>query len=142
MYGTNAQSLEAFIKHPRFGIDAWKNHINSWFNLDGKNKAYRSAQSLHLIRYEDLVQDAEKQITYLGKNLGLGLSQDVISQAVELGSKSNMSASERLYTDYNPRYDFKFIGGTDASEMTTQLRDQIESSCINELALLGYTRNR
>lgn len=129
-------SFEEFIFLPRYGLPAWKKHINSWLNgpITGK--------PIHLIRYEDLLSDPSLEIRKISKNFGWNLSSDAINQAVQISTKHFMSEQEKFYLSHNPRHNMHFVGSSmeiyASEQLRNQLYERVLKDCSGELRLLGY----
>lgn len=92
-----------FIRDENYGVNAWKNHIESWMgNQD-------IAQRFMFLRYEDLKNDTHKTIKRIYNNLGITVNDDIYSKAIEYSSFENMKNSEEYYRKTNPRYKMVFI---------------------------------
>ena len=98
-------NIEDFVKHPKYGIDAWLSHVNSWLDRG------MSSQRVHLVKYEDLIKRPFEEIKKIYGNLGLPISEENIKAAIESSSISNMKISEALHNKNNPNYhEFEFVG--------------------------------
>jgi hypothetical protein len=127
-------SFDSFCRSAAKGIPAWRRHVRSW--LAGPP----ISQRLHLCRYEDLREDASREISRISDNFGWNLSSDSIRTAVEHSSMEKMKEAEQLYRSCNPRYKMTFVGGKADFEVREQTRIYIDTYCSDELALLGYTQ--
>jgi Sulfotransferase domain len=126
------QSFDVFLQDKRCGVSAWKRHVNSWH--------YKSVgeQKMHFIRYEDLVENPSQEIQKIYDNLGVEITDLMLSEAVSLSSIDVMKASEEHYRKHNPNYTVNFVGreGKKVSKagcsqaaldyILTELRDEIE----------------
>lgn len=132
----NLPSFEEFIFTTKYGLPAWKKHINSWLNRPNNGKL------LYLVRYEDMIKDPNLEIDKISQNLGWNLPKNAIDEAVKISSKEVMSRQEYLYAKHNPRYSLKFVGSSMQLFMSEDERDclyqQVEDYCASELKLLGY----
>lgn len=98
-------NIEDFVKHPKYGIDAWLSHVNSWLDRGV------SAQRIHLVKYEDLIKRPCEEIKKVYENLGLPIIDENIRAAIERSDMSNMKISEALHYKNNPNYhEFEFVG--------------------------------
>jgi hypothetical protein len=99
-------TFEEFVKDPNFGILAWKAHVKSWLYGDVK------AQRIHLIKYEDIMNDTHGSLISLYQNLGVELEHDILKKAVDCSSFDFMKTSEEIYRKFNPSYGMSFVGKT------------------------------
>jgi hypothetical protein len=81
---------------------------------------------LHLLRYEDLQDNAQSVMQTLFENLGLLVSDEIISAALTECSFDNMKKSNDLYRQHAPTrtYDFIREGKRDA-DLDAETRDYI-----------------
>lgn len=136
--GTSIQDFSSFCDDPDRGIEAWRAHVRSWL-ANGKNS---SRYFVHLVRYEEMVDDLPKVMGELSDNFGWNLSPEAIAQAVAFCERSQMAAQEDLYRRHNPNHRMKFVGtGSDKIAVPDDLETEarIRSTCAAELHLLGYT---
>ena len=124
--------FDSFCRSPRHGVPAWRDHINSWL-VGGI-----VAQRLHLIRYEDLVENADSELQVLNENFGWNIRDEIIRESVLRCSVPRMKASENLYRTRNPRYTMHFVKGEDRLEVERATIEYIERLCKDELMMLGY----
>lgn len=103
--GNFTGTFEEFIRHDNFGIKAWSEHISSWLDRGVSN------QKIHLVKYEDLINNPLDEIRNIYKNLGLLIDDNFIKNSINLSDMTNMKASEEFHKKYNPNYShFQFIG--------------------------------
>jgi hypothetical protein len=103
--GNFTGTFEEFIRHDNFGIKAWSEHISSWLDRGVSN------QKIHLVKYEDLINNPLDEIRNIYKNLGLFIDDNFIKNSINLSDMTNMKASEEFHKKYNPNYShFQFIG--------------------------------
>jgi hypothetical protein len=124
--------FDDFCRSDRWGVNAWRRHVNSW--LIGKV----TAQRLHLVRYEDLTTNTTREVHLIARNFGWNLQDHSIERAVALSSMTEMQASERLYQSRNPRYPMMFVGGLNDFAVSPETVAFIQSKCETELTMLGY----
>jgi hypothetical protein len=132
VHGNTFGTFDDFCKNTKWGLNAWKRHVNSW--LVGKV----SAQRLHLVRYEDLLSNASQELRFISRNFGWNLQEESILRAVSLSSIKEMRASEEFYQARNPKYRMKFVGGLNEFDVSRDAVALVESTCEKELAILGY----
>ncbi|MFZ2168712.1 MAG: sulfotransferase domain-containing protein [Methylococcaceae bacterium] len=125
-------SFDDFCRSDKLGVQAWKQHVYSWF--DGKV----IAQRVHLCRYEDLVKDTVGEIELISRNFGWNIDSGVIKLAIERSTVEVMKESERVYRSRNPRYTMSFIRGESDFEVKAETVSYIKKECKEELKLLGY----
>jgi len=121
-----------FCRSNRYGAPAWKRHVKSWLGVPNKGRV------LHIVRYEDLLEDACKEVALISKNLGWGLGESSIRESVERSSISEMKASESLFSSRNPRYRGTFVKGADEIKVMDATISYIEELCAQEIELAGY----
>lgn len=94
--------LPAFVRSSRYGIDNWIRHVNSWVTPKHEMK-------FHLIRYEDLKDDAFSAIQTLFENLGLVVSGEIIKTAIGMSDFEVMRRSNDLYRLHAPMRNYDFV---------------------------------
>jgi len=123
--------FDVFVKDPKLGIGAWKRNVNSW--MHGRVEGNR----IHLIRYEDLIEDPMGSMKSLYSNLGAEISENIINEAINLSVKGLMKESEEHYRKYNPNYSMSFIGGSNKKSSKELYTDEVvkylESQVYDEL---------
>ena len=134
-FNSNSYNFKDFLKDKKMGLLAWKKHIRSWLS----NNKDQSQKSIHLIRYEDLILNAQQEIFNLNINFSLGLSKSSILKAIERSSLSNLRKQEKLYIKNNPGYKMSFFEQSKITKEEIFWLDYISSECSFELKLLGYT---
>ena len=122
---------QQLVTDRRFGIPAWKQHINGWL------RNHEQGKRLYLVRYEDMVQDTAAILATISSTIGWQFSADIIDRAVQLSMASNMKTDEDLYRAHNPNYQLEFVK-KDAASFDTGTCDAINRACVAELDLLGY----
>ena len=96
-------SFDRFIRHKEWGIKAWARHVDGW--LHGKD----TSQRLHLIKYEDLLENPVDNIKKLLDNFGIDVNKNSIKTAISKSGIDQMRVTEELYRQNNPRYKYKFM---------------------------------
>tara|TARA_B100000989_G_scaffold163049_1_gene121792 strand:- start:95 stop:916 length:822 start_codon:yes stop_codon:yes gene_type:complete len=87
-------NISEFIRTKKFGINAWKKHVESWLSYNNP------ALGIIVFRYEDLKKDSSKEILKAFKYLGYALSDADAKFAAEKSSFINMKKMEQeIYTD-------------------------------------------
>lgn len=132
-----AGSLEELCFRSDWGLVRWKKHVTSWLYHGMDTNQY----FLHLIRYEDLVEQTHDEIAALGKNFGWCFEPSVIDSAVNSSERSIMCAQEKIYGSRNPNKLGRFVGekASGGSEDDQELREKIDHVYSQELELLGYS---
>lgn len=120
-------SFEDFVNDKHRGIEAYVKHVESWLHNNIGSKR------LHLIKYEDLRADPEKEILKLVQNLGLeSLNQDFINQAIERSVLEKMKQAEAIYEQNHPTYNTGFVNTgqviPEAEKMPLKVREKINIS--------------
>ena len=132
--GKYSDDLEAFCANPDFGVEAWREHVNSWLTV----KVNVGNRFLHLIRYEDLLADPAQELHILSRNFGWSIAGEVIAQAVEASSRDAMREQEALARHRNPGYNLEFVSGQKYAAMPDALARRVGNACRKECELLGY----
>ena len=124
-----------FVKHNKYGIRAWRRHVEGWLI---KNKDL--AQRIHLIKYEDLIDNTEIELTKILTNLGIKINKKYILFAMENSSKEKMRLSENFYSKNSPTYyksDLNFIRKGEKYQkdemITPEIRNYINKETENIL---------
>lgn len=125
--------LGAFSEDPRTGIKAWKRHVQSWV----MNPHDTAQRHIHLVRYEELLQDAGAVLAELEANLGWGLTDATIAKAVERSTRGEMHLQEERYRRNNPMHTMKFVGAPGGT-LDPSIAKKINTECGSELQKLGY----
>ncbi len=126
----NMEMME-FVKNRKIGIEAWKDHINSWLNTRPTGNV------MHFLKYEDLLKNPEFTISELSANFGWGFSEENVEVALNRSSQEEMKNSEEKFVTYDRRYEIGFVKRNKV-EMPDKVRDYISSSAQQEMKLLGY----
>ena len=116
-------NFSEFVRSKQYGILTWINHVNSW----GKN--ITNAQKLHIVKYENLLEEPQKTLENLFNNLGIKVSKESIQRSIELSSFNKMKESENIYKNHNPFYKLNFVrkGGKNNEEVDDQIKEYIDS---------------
>lgn len=120
-------NLPEFVRSPKYGIDSWTNHLDSWLNPKREMK-------FHLLKYEELKDDAFSAMKALFENLGLLISDEIINTAISMCDFEAMKKSNDLYKQHAPMriYDFIREGKRDAT-MDDRTKNHIISRSKNIL---------
>jgi hypothetical protein len=135
MSGTFGSGL---LADPRWG--SWYDNVSSWL-------AMRHNRKFLLLRYEDMLEDAARELHKVAEFLGIDATIDRIARAVELSSADKMrelekSQSKDWQLTKETRQDKPFVrkaraGGWKA-EMPAAAAEQIESNWGDLMQTLGY----
>lgn len=85
-----SEFLAAFLDGGLTGAGAWDQHVAGWL----ESPAYANGQVL-LIRYEDLQDDAARELRRTAEFLELEASSEAIADALDAGSKEAMRGREK-----------------------------------------------
>ncbi len=120
---------------------SWGENVMSWLGARGHGREFL------LVRYEDLLEDTHGEMTRIAKFLGLPISPEKISRAVELSSAENMrklevSESDQWATTKPSRKDIPFVRAAKSGQWQQSLPAaavrEIESAWGPVMQLLGY----
>ena len=119
----------------------WAENVGTWM-------AARNGQSTFLLlRYEDLIADAQTELPRVARFFGLHSSPGELSRAIENSSADHLRELEKKeggewVTTKNKRSDIPFIGSAAAGKWKSVLPsaavEEIESAWGNTMAQLGY----
>ena len=117
--GEFAGTFREFIEHPRFGVDSWVRHVQSWTSPPKQLK-------LHLIRYEDLQYDAVSALASLLASLGYRAPGERLHAAVQLSSFDEMRRDTDHYRAHCPFRHYEFVReGSTKTQLPAEDRDLI-----------------
>lgn len=134
-------TLDEFVRHGRFGIQAWVAHVTGW--LDGVQPAVRFA----LIRYEDLIADTACELRRLYRLLGIPVTDEMIAAAIERSSIEKMRNLESESSTGHPalrNQEFVRRGrpGGSREPLPEATRELIEREAGFVMEQLGYLRKK
>jgi hypothetical protein len=119
----------------------WGENVGSWLST-------RSGQpSFLLIRFEDMLERPQEELTRLGEFLGVAVTPEILERAISRSSAENMREIEKKQQDSwvgakNHRKDIPFVGSAKAGGWKTKLPEdcvrKIESAWGNLMISLGY----
>ena len=126
-----------FCKHKKYGIEAWVKHTESWY-LNA-----RQGQIIQLFRYEDLLENAKKELTRIMDLLGITANDNALEEAVSLSSIEKLKLSENTHrSTYLMQFQsvpFVRKGKATAGEELSDIdRKFIEDNSQNISHLIGY----
>jgi hypothetical protein len=79
-------------------VGAWSQHVDSWTKEDRK-------ESVLILKYEDILKDAEHELERIVKFANLELDKDLIAEAVRASTFEKMQKLEiKQHADYFARY--------------------------------------
>jgi len=122
-------------------MGSWGENVMSWLGARGHDREFL------LVRYEDLLEDTHREMTRIAEFLGLWVSAENISKAVELSSAENMrklevSQSDQWVTTKPSRKDIPFVRSAKSGQWQESLPaasvTEIESAWGPVMQLLGY----
>jgi hypothetical protein len=120
---------------------SWGENVMSWLGARGHDRQFL------LVRYEDLLDDAHREMSRIAEFLNLNGSPERISRAVELSSADNMRKleardSNEWVTTKNSRKDIGFVRAAKSGEWRKTLPAEsvavIEDAWGPVMKLLGY----
>jgi len=126
-------------------VGSWGENVMSWLGARGHDREFL------LVRYEDLIEDAQREMTRISEFLGLvNISAEQIAKAVELSSAENMkkleaAQSDQWVTTKQSRKDIPFVRSAKSGQWQQALPfvsvAEIESAWGPVMKLLGYPLN-
>jgi hypothetical protein len=107
---------------------SWGENVMSWLGARGHDREFL------LVRYEDLLEDTQREMTRIAEFLGLNNSAEQIRRAVELSSADNMRKLETAQTNEwattkESRKDIPFV----RSAKSGQWRQSLPAASVNEI---------
>jgi hypothetical protein len=120
---------------------SWGENVMSWLGARGRDREFL------LVRYEDLLEDTNRELIMISRFLELSASAEQIAKAVELSSADNMRTLEAAETDRwvttkESRKDIAFVRSAKSGEWQKTLPPsavaEIESAWGPVMQLLGY----
>ena len=131
------------LKNSFLGTSAsWGENVMSWLGARGHDREFL------IVRYEDLLEDTQREMTRIAEFLHLNASADRIAKAVELSSADNMrmleaKQSHEWVTTRESRKDIPFVRAAKSGQWSQTLPAEsvalIEESWGPVMRLLGYT---
>jgi len=97
--------FHTFVKDENLGIGAWVRHVKGWL------LRRPDAQRIHLMKYEELLEDPVEKFAILYENLGIKVDYKIIEAAVSACTIDKMKKSEKIYVTYNPRINRSYFVG-------------------------------
>lgn len=118
-----------FLKHKKFGIDAWVKHTESWL------KTNTGGHRFCMIKYEDLVDNTFETVNRLINLLGWQVDDSIISKAINQSSLKAMRVAEEEYSVLNPKYRLNFVRKKEnkISQLDQESFDYINNKCSHLL---------
>jgi len=130
-------TLDELVNDHRFGVRAWKSHVTGWLDhID-------AAASFTLVRYEDLLENPEKELERLYRLLGVPVLQEQIREAVRRSSIERLRELEAEFNSRQPALrSLQFfregkVGGS-REEVSESLSQKIQDHAGEVLARIGY----
>jgi hypothetical protein len=122
-------------------MGSWGENVMSWLGARGHDREFL------LVRYEDLLEDTQREMTRIAEFLGLTVTQEQIARAVDFSSADNMRKLEAKETNVwattkESRKDIGFVraaksGGWRESLPASAIAE-IEAAWGPVMQLLGY----
>jgi len=134
-----SEFLESFNAGEVDAFGTWSNHVHSWLD--------RGEQNLILVRYEDLLDDAEREFRRVLSSVGVPVDEAALSNAVEASRFENMQRQEREQhdqlevlrdSDASKRFIRKGKSGSWRKIFNDQKHDRFIDSHGDALLRLGY----
>jgi hypothetical protein len=126
-------------------VGCWGDHVLSWINMAETRKKFL------LLRYEDMLANAEAELSRVAEFLNIAATPDRLKRAVELSSAGRMRNLEKQQADQwvftkGMRQDIPFIrsaksGGWRAS-LPMEAVEQIENAWGPVMERMGYTLSK
>jgi hypothetical protein len=126
------------VVNPRFG--SWYDNVASWLAMKHNRKFL-------LLRYEDMIEDPERELVRVADFLGLEVTPERLARAVRLSSADHMRELEKTQAaewslTKNTRPDIAFIRKAGAggwrSELPPQNVAEVENAWGSLMRTLGY----
>lgn len=130
-------SFEMFVRNRRYGIRAWREHVGGWM------EKIDAAASFTVLRYEDLLLNADAEIQRLYRFFGLPLSGDLVGEAVKRSRIENLREIESEYNSRHPTLgNMNFFRKGNLGGMREQVSEAalqyIEENAGDIMKKLGY----
>jgi Sulfotransferase domain len=122
-------------------VGSWGENVMSWLGARGHDREFL------LVRYEDLLEDTQREMTRISEFLGLNTSAESIARAIELSSAENMrklevEQSNQWVTTKESRKDIPFVRSAKSGQWKQTLPAasvaEIEAAWGPLMKLLGY----
>jgi hypothetical protein len=122
-------------------IGSWGENTMSWLGARGHDREFL------LVRYEDLLEDTQREMTRISEFLGLYASRERIARAIELSTADNMrkledQQSNTWVTTRTSRKDIPFVRSATSGQWKEGLPPasvlEIEEAWGPVMQLLGY----
>ena len=118
-------------------LSSWSNHVASWTT----DKRY----PVHIVKYEDLLEDTEKELVEVLDFLGEDVDKKVVKKAVEVTKMENLRAKEEKdgFRENAGKGERFFNGGGSRweSELGPKWIKQIEDDHSLAMQAVGYLEN-
>lgn len=130
--GKKLPEMDAFVRHWRYGIDAWRAWYSAW-----------EGHASFILRYEDLLVDALGRTGALLEAFDISVDNDSIESSVARSSKDSMRRAQQKRGDPHPKNrDYQFVGkatsGTAREILDADLLDEIYESAGAVAQRFGY----
>jgi hypothetical protein len=122
-------------------IGSWGENAMSWLGARGHDREFL------LVRYEDLLEDTQREMTRISEFLGMRASRERIARAIELSTADSMrkledQQSNTWVTTRKSRKDIPFVRSATSGQWKEALPSasvlEIEAAWGPVMQLLGY----
>jgi hypothetical protein len=122
-------------------MGSWGENVTSWLGARGHDREFL------LVRYEDLLENTQREMTRISEFLDLRVSAEQVSKAIELSSAENMrklevAQSDQWVTTKESRKDIPFVRAAKSGQWQQVLPSasvrEIESAWGPVMQLLRY----
>jgi len=120
--------IDKFIRGKMVSEGLWSEHVDSWLNAKKQNKV-----DLHLVKYEDLKKNTEKELKEILEYLDVDFTERDIKKAIEDNSVKKM---KKKYPDVR-----KGEAGSWKEELSEKQAKKIENKFRETMKVLGYLDN-
>lgn len=126
-------------------VGSWGENVMSWLGARGHDREFL------IVRYEDLLEDTQREMSRIAQFLDLQASPARIAKAVELSSAENMrkleqEQSNEWVTTKDSRKDIPFVRSAKSGQWAEGLPlasvEEIEAAWGPVMRLLGYPLSR
>lgn len=128
-------SFQEFLLSSQLPYGSWADHVQSWLNA-------REATDLLVVRYEDLLQDAQPELARMVRFAGIGSTPERIERAVRLSAFDQMQKLEetrgRPYGDTGYKFVRRGTAGQWDSAFDETAKTIFKSQANSLLLQLGY----
>ena len=131
-------SFRDFLLSSQIPYGLWEDHVQSWLDA-------RDATDLCIVRYEDLLRDAQRELERMIRFTGVSSTPDMLDQAVRASEFDQMRRLEetggRPYGDSAHQFVRRGTAGQWNSEFDGECKAIFKSRANNLLRELGYVNS-